>query len=52
MTSLAGNKVAIKDNKYGSKNIGAIFLNPNQKKYYLNYFFLLLTPWEYMPTDS
>lgn len=36
MTSLAGNKVPIKDNNYGSENIGAIFLNPNQEKYYLN----------------
>ena len=52
MTSLAGNKVAMQDNKYGAENIGAIFLNPNQKKFYLNYFFLLLTPWDYMPTDS
>ena len=52
MTSLSGNKVAIKDNKYGAENIGAILLNPNQEKYYLNYFFLLLTPWDYMPNNS
>ena len=52
MTSLAGNKVIIKDNKFGAENIGAVFLKENQDKYYLNYFLLLLTPWEYMPTDT
>ena len=52
MTSLAGNKVAIQDKYYGTENIGAIFLHPHQETYYLNYFFLLLSPWEYMPTDK
>ena len=52
MTSLAGNKVTIKDDNYGAENIGAVFLNPNQEKYYLNYFFLLLTLWDYIPTAS
>jgi predicted O-methyltransferase YrrM len=52
MTSLAGNKVAIRDKYYGTENIGAIFLNPHQETYYLNYFCLLLSPWEYMPTDK
>ena len=52
MTSLAGNKVAIRDKYYGTENIGSIFLNPHQETYYLNYFCLLLSPWEYMPTDK
>ena len=52
MTSLSGNKVVIPDNRFGAENIGAVFLNPNQEKYYLNYFFLLMSPWDYMPTDS
>lgn len=49
MTSLYGEKVIIKDKDKGAENIGAVFLYPNQKKYYLNYFLLLLTPWEYLP---
>lgn len=52
MTALSGNKVFIKDEEKGVENIGAIFLNSNQKDYYLNYFLLLLSPWEYLPTDN
>ena len=52
MTTLVGNKVIIKDKEKGLENIGAIFLASNQENYYLNYFLLLLTPWEYMPKDS
>ena len=52
MTSLVGNKIIIKDLKKGSENIGAVFLYPNQKKYYLSYFLLLLSPWEYLPNDN
>ena len=33
-------------------NMGAIFLYNNQEKYYLDYFFLLLAFWEYMPKDN
>ena len=33
-------------------NIGAIHLYSNQKKYYLSYFMLLLSPWEYMPSEE
>ena len=32
--------------------IGAVFLKSNQKKYYINYFILLLSPWEYVPNDK
>lgn len=54
MASLYGDKVIIK--KEGKllyrTNIGAIHLYSNQKKYYLSYFLLLLSPWEYMPTEE
>ena len=52
MSSLEGKKYIIKDPKYGFENICAIFLSQNQEKYYLNYFILLISPWEYMPTDE
>lgn len=48
MTSLMGDKIIIPNKKLGLENIGAIILFPNQEKYYLNYFLLLLTPWEYL----
>lgn len=48
MTSLMGEKIIIKDKDNNYDNIGAVFLYPNQKRFYLNYFLLLLTPWEYM----
>ena len=32
--------------------MGAIFLYNNQEKHYLDYFFLLLAFWEYMPKDN
>ena len=52
MTSLFGDKVAIIDNNKVIENIGAVFLYPNQKKFYLNYFLLLLTPWDYLPDEN
>ena len=52
MTSLFGDKIIIKDDKKGVENIGAVFLYPNQEQYYLNYFLLLLTPWEYIPNEN
>lgn len=52
MTSLVGDKIIIKDENNNLDNIGAVFLYPNQKKFYLNYFLLLLTPWEYMPDEK
>jgi hypothetical protein len=32
--------------------MGAVFLYNNQESHYLDYFFLLLTFWEYMPKDN
>ena len=52
MTSLEGKKYIIKHPKYGFENICAIFLSKNQEKYYLNYFILLISPWEYLPNDE
>ena len=52
MTSLYGDKVIIERDDKQIANIGAIRLYPNQKKYYLNYFLLLLTPWEYLPSED
>lgn len=49
MTALYGDKVIIKNKNKTIENIGAIRLYSNQKKYYLNYFLLLMTPWEYLP---
>ena len=51
MTSLFGDKVTIIDNNK-IENIGAVFLYPNQKKFYFNYFLLLLTPWDYLPNEN
>ena len=51
MTALYGDKVFI-EKKKKIENIGAIRLYPNQKKYYLNYFLLLLSPWEYIPNEK
>ena len=33
-------------------NIGAVILHKNQQKHYLDYFLLLTTLWEYMPSES
>lgn len=47
-----GDKVLLKNKDGSIGNMGAIFLYNNQEKYYLDYFFLLLTFWEYMPKDN
>ena len=52
MTSLPGYKVILEDEEKGTENIGAVFLNSNNEKDYLNYFLLLLSPWEYMPSNT
>ena len=51
MACLHGDKLLIK-NIDGIDNIGAVFLYKNQQKYYLDYFILLLTYWEYMPSEN
>ena len=52
MSSLMRDKVVIENKSTGLENIGAIHLFPDQEKYYLNYFLLLLSPWEYLPSDN
>jgi len=47
-----GDKVLLKNKDGSLGNIGGIFLYNNQEKYYLDYFFLLLAFWEYMPEDK
>lgn len=51
MSALHGDKILIQNDK-GIDNMGAIFLYPNQREYYLDYFLLLLTFWQYMPTEK
>jgi hypothetical protein len=52
MSSLSGYKVILEDESKNPDNIGVVFLYPNKEKNYLNYFLLLLTPWEYMPSKA
>ena len=52
MTSLIGEKIIIHNSQKCLENMGAIILYPNQEKYYLNYFLLLLSPWDYLPKKS
>ena len=49
---LVGEKVFIKKKKYGIDNIGAVFLKSKQINYYINYFILLLSPWQYIPNNK
>ena len=50
--ALYGDKVFLNKNKEYVSNIGAVFLYPNQKEHYLDYFLLLLNFWEYIPKDN
>ena len=47
--ALYGDKVFINQNQNEISNLGAVFLYPNQKEHYLDYFLLLLNFWEYIP---
>lgn len=47
-----GDKVLLKNKNGSIENMGAIFLYNNQEKHYLDYFFLLLAFWEYIPKDK
>ena len=50
--AIYGDKILLGQNERDIGNTGAVFLYPNQKSHYLDYFLLLLTLWEYMPTDD
>ena len=52
MTSLKGKKYIMHSKRFQFENIGAIILSKNQENYYLNYFLLLMSPWNYMPSDE
>jgi hypothetical protein len=47
-----GEKIILTSKNNNIDNIGAVILYPNQEKYYLNYFLLLLSPWNYIPNDT
>lgn len=50
--AINGDKILLFKSDGSLDNIGAIFLYNNQKNHYLDYFFLLVTFWEYMPKDN
>ena len=50
--AIYGDKILLGKNDDYIGNIGAVFLYPNQKNHYLDYFLLLLNLWEYMPKDN
>jgi predicted O-methyltransferase YrrM len=52
MSSLFGDKIYVKNKDNAIENIGAVILHKNQQKHYLDYFLLLTTLWEYMPSES
>ena len=52
MSSLIGEKMILDNDSKNFDNIGVVCLASNQKKYYLNYFLLIMTLWQYMPTDE
>ena len=52
ISSLIGEKIILASKNNNIENIGAVILYPNQEKYYLNYFLLLLSPWNYLPNDT
>ena len=52
LSALVGEKIVLYDEKNNLFNIGAICLESNQNKHLVNYFLLLNTLWQYMPTDD
>ena len=52
MSSLYGQKIYINNNKSGLENIGCVKLYPNQEEHYKDYFLLLMSFWEEMPTET
>ena len=52
MTAIEGKKYMITHKQFQFENIGAIILSRIQKRFYLNYFLLLMSPWEYLPPDE
>ena len=52
MAAFYGDKVFLDNKRKDINNIGAIHLYTHQKKYYLNFFILLLAPWDYIPNEK
>ena len=52
MSTIAGKKIIKYDEKKLMENIGVIFLEKNQEKFYENYFLLLICLWENMLSDE
>lgn len=52
LSALIGEKIIPQKKIHDFDNISAICLAENQKKYYLNYFLLIMTIWQYMPSES
>ena len=52
MSSLFGEKIYKKKENGEIDNIGAVILYENQQRHYLDYFMLLTTLWEYMPSEA
>ena len=52
LSSIYGDKIILKKENNCFENIGAVFLYSNQEKYFLDYFLLLYTLWEYIPTEK
>ena len=54
ISSLYGDKIIFKSNNKNSMigNTGAVFLYKNQKRHYIDYFLLLNSFWEYMPSPQ
>ena len=50
LSAIYGDKVLIKNNNL--ENIGATFLYKNQSNHYIDYFLLLNSFWEYMPSEE
>ena len=52
ISSLIGEKILLPEGDNSFINIGVVCLSKNQKKYYLNYFLLLMNIWQYLPTNE
>ena len=52
MSSLIGEKILLPEGDNNFINIGVVCLSKNQKKYYLDYFLLLMNLWQYLPSNE
>lgn len=52
MSSLIGEKILLPEGTNSFINIGVVCLSKNQKKYFMNYFLLLMNIWQYLPTNE